>query len=872
MFTSFLSFLCFALNFNYSLSQITLSSTNLNLSQHSFLGQIQNSSTRKLIGLNGTWTYEVNSQTGGVINIPTVITGVSPIVLKKTFNLSVEDIFNSSFHLVAVGINYYCEIELNNLFIGKHAGGSPFVIKISDHVLKVGENTLEILVKNNLNPMETIPLLEQNYDPPNYGGIFRAISIVATQSVWTENINLQSNVQAEGKLINLNYSTTLSSGNVGKLRTDSVANKLTGQKIIVEHYFEIIDKNTGTITCRSETRKVEIESDRLVTVNISATLSEGKLWSPSIPYLYTLRAVSMFNGKVVDECSQIVGFRKIEIKGKNIFLNNEKIFIQGVTYREYSPQSGISASDDDLEKDVILMKNLGANAVRVLSSAINPALITLCDKYGILVFCDLPLWNVPSSILEYRAIQSTAKNILQEYSSVLNNHPSLVGWGLSAGIDGTSEGFGKFIASVAQTINTPRSQFFYASFSSLGSLPIPKELDFIALDIQSTKTEEVKNFLLNGSSLFQHYQKPILIGALGHPIQVGNYNGYSDPRSVDSQGQFFLELFPIILQTGYPGVFVHSFSDWRTAKPIMNQDIYYQYLATVGIVDQFRQKRIAYDVVKAYFNNEKNPSLAIGTSSEIFPPVFIIVGLVALFLFASVYNLSRRFRENVVRSLLRPFNFFTDIRDQRILSLLQTTIIGAICSISVGLLTTNVLFYWKSNYWFDVILSQFIRPPWLKELFIMCGWYPLVGISLFALVCFVVVGLYSLILKVLSLFIRRRILIFDTYSVSMWSLIPMMFFVPVGMILHRVMSIPFIELIAVILAIVFFLWTITRLLKGTAILFDVRPLYLLTSGYFVLVAVLVFWVLTLQDSYRIIDYIEYTWKVSTFVRTFSQPI
>lgn len=824
---------------------------------------IPTSPYRKWIDLQGSWKYSLDMETWESISIPSAYRGQESVWFKRAFDVAKFDVEHLTFRFIAYGINYYCEIYINEQFLGKHSGTSPFHFRIPDYALKEGSNTIRIFCRNRLAALETVPLAEQLYDPSNVGGIFRAVGISVTSAVWTQDTKLETNITGDGKTVSMNYTTILHSGSVNRLRSDSVYNKARSTRKPIEHYFEIIDQLTGNVVFRSEAKRIEIETDRAVQLQLQGTMSDVRLWSTTLPTLYTLREVTTFSGKIVDEFQIPIGFRKIETRKKEFYLNAEKIFLKAITYREFSPDHGGCPTPGEVERDIILMKNLGANAVRVLSSSINPFFLSLCDRYGLLVLFDLPLWKVPSTILNEISVQFTARNVFSEFYNEYNLHPSLIAWGLASGIDANQAGYEHYLQNALGSHNRSSNHLLYASFAVSIPNMLPKEIDFGAIDIPSIASGNVRTILDQSKAFIDQGDKPIVVGMIERQIQIGNNNGHSDPRSLDAQGQFYLDIFPLVSNNGFAGIIVHSFSDWMTGIPILNQDLFYQYFSTSGLVDQYRQKRIAYDVVKALYNNEKPPALVVGTYSESIPSAFVIAGLFILFVFAVVYNLFRRFRENVLRSFLRPYNFYVDIRDQRILSVFQTSVIALLGAVALGLFSMNLLYHWKSSYWFDFYLTQFVRIVWIKEWIHLCATYPLIGILIVSGVIFIGVLFYTFLIKLISLAFRKRILLFDAYSASGWSLLPVLLCAPIGMILHRMLDSPVIEYLSILTIVVFLIWILSRLFKGTAILFTIRPLYLYIIGSCLIVVAIVLWGYSLQESGRIFDYLRYAWDVSS---------
>ncbi len=832
------------------------------------MGLLTSSESRTVIDLNGQWRYRADDdESWRTVSVPSSYRGNHRIIFRRNFTVPHAILASSVFQLSALSISYYCEISINGQFVGKHAGLASFSIKISPGILRAGNNTIEILVHNHLNTHETVPIYEQLWDRMNYGGIVHDLGIIAHRGVWVQETYISTTVTGEGRPATLRYRTLLNSGEISSLPGDTATGAAGFGKSYVTHYFDIQDPSTGAIIVTSEASRVMVESDRLKEVEMTVTVPAVRLWSPDAPNVYLLRQRIMRGGTILDETVQQIGFRSISASPKGLLVNGSPMFIKALTYVEDSPRHGRSLSFDEMERDVLLMKNLGVNSIRLVSGPTHPYFLSLCDRYGIMVFVDLPLSNVPEALLEKDGIRVSARNTYRELSARDINHPSFVGVGLAQGVQENSTALRQFMQYVSGVVRDTEAPMYYLSFQSRLPSSFPEEVDMIGIDVSPESTEIV-------SGLLQHYavegaKIPVFVSSLTYPVQIGNYNGYSDTRSIDAQGQFYQQLFKEIRDHGYAGIVVHSFCDWAVSRPIMAIDRTYQFHATAGVVDRYRQKRIAYDVLKASFNNEKSPVLVTGNHEEMHPISFVVLGILIILIFAVVYNLFRRFRENVSRSLMRPYNFFADVRDQRMLSIFQTSMVGFIGSLAAALLFANLLYFWRTNVLIDAIISQFVHGVSLKQWLNYAAWNPLANILVTTLVLFVLLLVYTLLLRLAALISRRKVNLFDAFSVSMWSVLPMIILAPFGMVLYRLMEIPALEFLAVIVFVIFHIWIISRILKGTAIVFEVRPVFFYVFGYVFTGAGLAWWLISLNGEYNIFAYLRYFadiwWTVSRSV-------
>ena len=827
------------------------------------MGLLAPSEYRSIIDLNGEWRYRADdSEQWGSVSVPSSWRGNHRVVFRRNFTVPRALLSSSVFQLSAQSISYYCEISINGQFIGKHAGLTAFSFKISPGILRAGGNTIEIAVHNNLSTHETVPLYEQLWDRRNYGGIVHDIGIVAHRGVWVQESYVSTGITGEGRSATLRYRALLNTGEISSLPGDTLSAGFG--RSYVTHYFDVFDPATGTVVATSEAARVLVESDRLKEVELTVTVPAVRLWSPEAPNIYLLRQRTLRGGVVLDESVQQVGFRSVRVGEKGLTVNGAPTFIKALTYVEDSPRHGRSLSLDEMERDVLLMKNLGINAVRLTYGSVHPYFLSLCDRYGIMLFVDLPLRNIPDALLEKDGIRVSARNAYREFSSRDLNHPSIVAVGLAQGVEHAGGMLQRFIEDLGSVVREKEAPLHYVSFQSTLPSSLPDGLDMIGIDISPESPDEVVALLRQHSR--EDASFPVFVSSLTYPVQIGNYNGYSDPRSIDAQGQFYLRLYNETRDLGFAGIVVNSFADWAVSRPIMAVDRVHQFIATTGVVDRYRQKRIAYDVLKASFNNEKPPVLVTGNFEEEHPVSFVIIGILVILIFAVVYNLFRRFRENVSRSLMRPYNFFADVRDQRMLSIFQTSMVGFIGSLSAALLYANFLYFWRTNILVDHIISQFVHATWLKQWLNYAAWNPFENMLLMTLLLFVVLLLLSLLIRAVAFASRKKVFMFDAFSVSMWSVLPMIMLAPFGMVLYRLMDVPVLDFLSVLTYGAFHIWIVSRILKGIAIVFDIRPVFFYVGGYLLIGAGLAWWLLSLNGEYNIFAYLRYFvdiwWNVS----------
>lgn len=189
-----------------------------------------------------------------------------------------------------------------------------------------------------------------------------------------------------------------------------------------------VSKSVGSIVAGGENK-----------VTFRTAVTTPALWSGEKPNLYTLvLALKDASGSVLQYESNRVGFRKVELKKDaagitRYYINNSPIKFRGVNRHEIDPDFGHVLSDERMEQDVLLMKRLNINALRMSHYPNDPRMYDLCDKYGIYVIDEANLEthgvrdDVPKSSDSWRGAS------VERMSSMIQrdkNHPSVVLWSL----------------------------------------------------------------------------------------------------------------------------------------------------------------------------------------------------------------------------------------------------------------------------------------------------------------------------------------------------------------------------------------------------------------------------------------------------------
>lgn len=177
-------------------------------------------------------------------------------------------------------------------------------------------------------------------------------------------------------------------------------------------------------------RDVELDGEQ--TLTLTAGVERPPLWSHETPNLVRVLLEITSGGETTYQSFRF-GFRKVEIRGNRLFLNNEPLKIRGVNRHDYDPDTGWTLSGERYRQDIALMKRHNINAIRTSHYPNDPRLYDLCDEWGILVMDENDLEShgarskLPASDPRWTeaCVDRMRRMVLRD-----RNHPCVIIWSL----------------------------------------------------------------------------------------------------------------------------------------------------------------------------------------------------------------------------------------------------------------------------------------------------------------------------------------------------------------------------------------------------------------------------------------------------------
>lgn len=481
---------------------------------------------------------------------------------KKTIILEEEDLDKRIF-LRFDGVAHIATLYFNGKEIGTHYSGyTSFTYEVTEFIKK-GDN--EIILKVDSRESCNIPPFGFVIDYLTYSGIYRDVFLIKKNKSYIKDVFVSTPTLSS---IHAEY-------DVDSDEEYSMEYEILDGEIVIE---------------KGETKE---KSFTLSSLSVSP-------WSPSSPKLYTLRSKLKINGECYDESTTEFGFRTVETKGKDLYLNGERVFLKGLNRHQAWPYIGYAAPERMQRMDArILKEELGCDIVRTSHYPQSQHFISECDKLGLLVFTEIPGWqHIGNKEWKERAIENTKAMVLQ-----YRNHPSIIIWGVRINESQDDDEFYRRTNEVAHTLDPsrPTSGVRYIENSSLLE-DIYSYNDFSHTGNNSGVKEKKK--------VTKHIDKPLLVSeANGHMFPTKSFDPWE--RRQEHALRHARVINDAKKDGNHIGAIEWCMTDYATHKDFGSGDrICYH-----GVMDSFRNPKDA-----AYFwatNQEKNEVIHISSSMDI---------------------------------------------------------------------------------------------------------------------------------------------------------------------------------------------------------------------------------------------------------------
>ena len=302
------------------------------------------------------------------------------------------------------GADQRCRVFVNGKEIGEHNGAyARFRFPVPEAALKSGELRIEALLDNRVSAD-----VSPNFgDFTIFGGLYRNVNLLVT---------------SEDHFDYCFYGTD------GVIARAAVQDDGSGLLALEPHVCTEREDACIVYTLTGPEGELAAESTAPAKESVSLRVPEPKLWNgKKAPELYTLRAELQIDGETADEAEIRVGFRTVSMSPDDgLRLNGEHIKLCGVA--KHQDRAGVfsAVSREQIDEDFALIREIGANAIRLSHYQHPQHTYDRCDEDGLLCWAEVPMLKMTENGALYANIEQ------QLIELVLQNihHPSIFCWGI----------------------------------------------------------------------------------------------------------------------------------------------------------------------------------------------------------------------------------------------------------------------------------------------------------------------------------------------------------------------------------------------------------------------------------------------------------
>ncbi|NLG83733.1 MAG: beta-glucuronidase, partial [Firmicutes bacterium] len=497
-------------------------------------------------------------------------------------------------------VNYRATVWVNGRKLTEWEGGHlPFAAEATSF-LRVGEeNTLAVKVNNLLDwatippgrvirpPGDVGPLLEQYFDFFHYAGIHRSVHLYATGPATLRDLTIRTRPAAGKVLVSWSLERDGEEPHRRRIRI------LDHEKVVAE---------------------AETAEDR-------GELAFGpyRLWAPGHPHLYRFR-VDLLDGegRMLDSYTEDFGIRTVAVEGDRLLLNGEPVYLKGCCRHEDFHLVGRGLLLPLIQKDLNLLRWLGANSFRTSHYPYAEETMMLADRLGLLVIDECPAvglnaWGAFPVFVPDRVDEKTLATHLRLMEALYRrdkNHPSVIAWSVAnepaSEEEGAVEYFARVVAAM-RALDPTRPVTFVASAPAdrdrCGHL-----VDFIAVNRYFGWYTEEGRLDLAAERLrddlrcwHRRYGKPVMLTEFGADTVAGLHTLPPQMFSEEYQVEFLRTYARVLDELD----FIIGEHVWNLADFMTNQGIRRVVGNRKGVFTRERQPKMAAHYLRERWTRRK---------------------------------------------------------------------------------------------------------------------------------------------------------------------------------------------------------------------------------------------------------------------------
>lgn len=331
-------------------------------------------------------------------------------------------------------------------------------------------------------------------------GIFRDVSLIARPKLHVRDLAVVTDLDDEFRHGVLRVRVHVENSSAAAIDGVSVTAKL-------------LDQSYMPVASLTDTGAGELAAGQEKVVILELPVQEPKKWSAEEPNLYhLLLAIEQESGEKTEVIPIRVGFRRIEVRGNNFFVNGKAIRLNGVNRHDHHPDLGRAVPYETMREDVLMMKRHNINAVRTAHYPNDPRFYDLCDQYGLYVMDETDLethgFQLTGNISQLSDDPEWEQTYVERMERMVErdkNHPSIIMWSL-----GNESGFGcNFRAMAAWCRHADPTRLIHYE----------EDREAEVCDVFSTMYSSIEKMIQHGEN--EHLQKPHIMCEYAHAMGNG---------------------------------------------------------------------------------------------------------------------------------------------------------------------------------------------------------------------------------------------------------------------------------------------------------------------------------------------------------------
>ena len=341
--------------------------------------------------LNGIWDYRIGEGRTEKRRVPFSAHPVGESECSRVFDAEMQGAKRA--FLVFEGITYAAEVVLNGVSLGKMLAYAEYRFEVTELLRETG-NHLSVALS------DISPAFGPSEGWENYGGIIR--------DVYIEYVG-------EAVIGDMLWHASFAEGYTSAACSLSVPISCDGEVQVSATLYG----PRGETVAEAEGESIDGKA------SLSFVVAHPELWSPASPTLYSLTCTASVRGEISDGVTIAVGFKDFYTKGKRFYLNGEPFFLLGINRHDIWSEQGHTMTEAQMRKDMMMIKSVGINYVRLVHYPHNKRILELADEYGLLVSEEPGLWwsDMHNKEICDGALEVMRRTVLRD-----RNHISVAFW------------------------------------------------------------------------------------------------------------------------------------------------------------------------------------------------------------------------------------------------------------------------------------------------------------------------------------------------------------------------------------------------------------------------------------------------------------